>query len=181
MEGKGVLFKRFADIDVFDIELDTEDPDEIIETVASCSSRPSAASTSRTSRRPSASRSRRRSSRRMKIPVFHDDQHGTAIISGAALLNALELAGKKIDEVKVVFSGAGAAGDRLRQALRHARRAAREHRPVSTRKGVIYKGRTEDMNPYKDAVRRRRPTARTLADALRGADVFVGALGRAAS
>ena len=109
MEGKGVLFKRFADIDVFDIELNTHDPDEIIRS-SRRSSRPSAASTSRTSRRPSASTSRKTLKKIMNIPVFHDDQHGTAIISGAALINALEIVGKKIDEVKVVFAGAGAAG-----------------------------------------------------------------------
>jgi len=108
MEGKGVLFKKFADVDVFDIELDTKDPEEIIRIVRA-SSRPSAGSTSRTSK-PRVFSHRRRAEEDDDDPVFHDDQHGTAIISGAGLLNALEIVGKKIDTVKVVFSGAGAAG-----------------------------------------------------------------------
>ena len=93
MEGKGVLFKRFADIDVFDLELGTLEPDEII-APASSSSPPSAESTWKTSKRPSASSSRKSCGKTMNIPVFHDDQHGTAIISGAALLNALEIDGQ---------------------------------------------------------------------------------------
>ena len=109
MEGKGVLFKRFADIDVFDIEVEAKEIDKFCDGRARRSSPPSAASTSRTSRPPSASYIEERLKREMKIPVFHDDQHGTAIISGAALLNAAELAGKKLDKLKVVVSGAGAS------------------------------------------------------------------------
>ena len=109
MEGKACLFKKFADIDVFDLEVDAKDADSSSSTSSPRSSRRSAASTSRTSRRRSASRSRSELRKRMRIPVFHDDQHGTAIISGAALLNAAELAGKKLEEIKVVVSGAGAA------------------------------------------------------------------------
>ena len=110
--------------------------------------------------------------RTMGIPVFHDDQHGTAIISGAALLNALEVAGKRIDEVRVVFCGAGAAG--IACAKFYLSLGVRpENVLMVDTKGVIYKGRTEGMNPYKEqfAVE---TDARTLADAMRGADVFAG-------
>ena len=109
MEGKGVLFKRFAGIDVFDLEVDSHDPTRS-SVWSSYWNRLLAASTSRTSRPPSASTSKRSLKKEMGIPVFHDDQQGTAIISGAALLNAVEITGKKIDEIVVVFNGAGAAG-----------------------------------------------------------------------
>ena len=104
------------------------------------SRRPSAASTSRTSSRPSASRSRRQLKKRLKIPVFHDDQHGTAIISAAALLNALEVVGKKIDEVKVVFVRRGRVGDRLREALPRLRRRGPRTCGMVDKSGVIYRG-----------------------------------------
>ncbi len=108
MEGKGVLFKRFADIDVFDIELATEDPREIIR-VCQLLEPTFGGINLEDIKAPECFVIEEELKRTMKIPVFHDDQHGTAIISGAALLNALELAGKPIDEVKIVFSGAGAA------------------------------------------------------------------------
>ncbi len=171
MEGKGVLFKRFADIDVFDIEVDSKDPAEIIRfcqmlepTVGGINLEDIKA--------PECFQIEEELKRTMGIPVFHDDQHGTAIISGAALLNALEITGKKIDEVKVVFSGAGAAG--IACASFYLSLGVRpENLLLVDSKGVIYKGRTEGMNPYKErfAVD---TDARTLADAMRGADVFAG-------
>ena len=174
MEGKGVLFKRFADIDVFDIELDTARPGGDHPRLSSCSSRPSAASTSRTSRLPSASRSRRRCRSTMNIPVFHDDQHGTAIISGAALLNAVELVGKKIDEVKLVFSGAGAAAIACVRLYCALGRQAREPASCATPRASSTRAAPSDIEPLQGASSRPRPTSRTLADALVGADVFVG-------
>ena len=108
----------------------------------------------------------------MNIPVFHDDQHGTAIISGAGLLNALEIVGKKIDEVKVVFSGAGAAGIACAKFY-VTLGVKRENLILCDTKGVVYKGRKKGMNPYKEyfAIDTK---ARTLADAMKGADVFAG-------
>src|SRR5512140_319812 len=109
MEGKAVLFKRFADIDVFDLELNTKDPDEIVKIVQALE--PTFGGINLEDiKAPECFRIEEECKRTMKIPVFHDDQHGTAIISGAGLVNALEIVGKKIDQVKVVFSGAGAAG-----------------------------------------------------------------------
>src|SRR5262249_12946280 len=114
----------------------------------------------------------RRLKAEMSIPVFHDDQHGTAIISGAALLNALALIGKRIDEVRIVFSGAGAAA--LACAWLYLALGARRRTIVLCDKtGVVYRGRTADMDPYKGAVAADTP-ARTLAEALVGADVFIG-------
>ncbi len=171
MEGKGVLFKRFADIDVFDIELNTEDPHEIIRACQLLE--PTFGGINLEDiKAPECFEIEEELKRTMKIPVFHDDQHGTAIISGAALLNALELAGKRIDRVKVVFNGAGASG--IACAEHYVRLGVpRENIMLCDTKGVIYKGRTKGMNPYKErfAVE---TAARTLADALRGADVFVG-------
>ncbi len=171
MEGKGVLFKRFADIDVFDIEVDSHDPEEIVRfcqllepTVGGINLEDIKA--------PECFYIEEKLKQTMGVPVFHDDQHGTAIISGAALLNALEVAGKKIDDVKVVFSGAGAAG--IACATFYVALGVRpENLLLVDSKGVIYKGRTEGMNPYKErfAVE---TDARTLADAMRGADVFAG-------
>jgi malate dehydrogenase (oxaloacetate-decarboxylating)(NADP+) len=171
MEGKGVLFKRFADIDVFDLEVNSENPDDVIKfcqllepTVGGINlediKAPECFTIEETLRRT------------MSIPVFHDDQHGTAIISGAALLNALELVGKDISAVKLVFNGAGAAG--IACAEHYIRLGVkRENIVLCDTKGVVYQGRTEGMNPYKArlAVETR---ARTLADALEGADVFAG-------
>jgi len=171
MEGKGVLFKRFADIDVFDIEVDSKDPKEIIRfcqmlepTVGGINLEDIKA--------PECFEIEEELKRTMGIPVFHDDQHGTAIISGAALLNALEITGKKIEDVKVVFSGAGAAG--IACATFYISLGVRPGNLLLVdSKGVIYKGRTEGMNPYKErfAVE---TDARTLADAMQGADVFAG-------
>ena len=129
MEGKGVLFKRFADIDVFDIEIATTDPEELIRTVKLLE--PTFGGINLEDiRAPECFEIERRLKAEMNIPVFHDDQHGTAIISGAALLNALEVAGKKIGEARIVFSGAGAAALVLRPPLPEARRPAGERHPL---------------------------------------------------
>ena len=171
MEGKGVLFKRFADIDVFDLEVATTDPEEFIRTVRLLE--PTFGGINLEDiRAPECFEIERRLKAEMNIPVFHDDQHGTAIISGAALLNALAVAGKRLGEARIVFSGAGAA------ALSCARLylelgARRENVILCDRQGVIWRGRTEDMDPYKQEFVSDTP-ARTLAEALVGADVFVG-------
>jgi malate dehydrogenase (oxaloacetate-decarboxylating)(NADP+) len=171
MEGKGVLFKRFADIDVFDIELATHDPREVIRTCQLLE--PTFGGINLEDiKAPECFLIEEELRRTMKIPVFHDDQHGTAIISAAALLNALEIAGKDIGQVRVVFNGAGASA--IACAKHYMRLGVqRENILMCDTHGVIYSGREEGMNPYKEmfAVETR---ARTLADALRGADVFFG-------
>ncbi|MCB0547891.1 MAG: NADP-dependent malic enzyme [Phaeodactylibacter sp.] len=172
MEGKGVLFKRFADIDVFDIELDTEDPEEIIKTVQYLS--PTFGGINLEDiKAPECFRIEEELKKRLDIPVFHDDQHGTAIISGAALMNALELVEKDIDKVKAVFSGAGAAG--IACANFYIRLGIKPENILMTdSRGVLWKGRgDEGDNHYKDAFFRE-TEARTLADAVRGADIFCG-------
>src|SRR5579871_3161919 len=148
MEGKGVLFKRFADIDVFDIELATENPDEIIRTCQLLE--PTFGGINLEDiKAPECFYIEEELRRTMKIPVFHDDQHGTAIISGAALLNALELAGKRIEDVKVVFNGAGASG--ISCAEHYVKLGVtRENIMMCDTGGVIYKGRVKGMNPYKE-------------------------------
>jgi malate dehydrogenase (oxaloacetate-decarboxylating)(NADP+) len=171
MEGKAVLFKRFADVNVFDIELNTKDPDEIIKvcqllepTFGGINLEDIAA--------PDCFYIEDTLRKTMKIPVFHDDQHGTAIITGAALLNALEVAGKDIAKVRVVFNGAGAAG--IATADHYERLGVkRENILFCDTKGVIYKGRTAGMNKYKDRIAIE-SACRTLTDAMKGADVFVG-------
>ncbi len=171
MEGKGVLFKRFADIDVFDIELATEDPREIIR--ACQLMEPTFGGINLEDiKAPECFMIEEELKRTMHIPVFHDDQHGTAIISGAALLNALELTGKKIDEIKVVFNGAGASGI---SCARHYERLGvkRENIIMCDTNGVIHRGRTKGMNPYKERFATD-SAARTLTEALVGADVFFG-------
>jgi malate dehydrogenase (oxaloacetate-decarboxylating)(NADP+) len=171
MEGKGVLFKSFADIDVFDIELDTEDTKEIIRTCQLLE--PTFGGINLEDiKAPQCFEIEDELKRTMKIPVFHDDQHGTAIISGAALLNALEVAGKAIDKVKVVFNGAGASG--VACADHYIRLGVKpENIILCDTKGVIYVGRKKGMNPQKERFARE-TEARTLADAVRGADIFVG-------
>jgi malate dehydrogenase (oxaloacetate-decarboxylating)(NADP+) len=171
MEGKGVLFKRFADIDVFDIELATEDPKEVIR-VCQILEPTFGGINLEDIKAPECFEIEEELKRTLKIPVFHDDQHGTAIISGAALINALYLVGKKIEDVKIVFSGAGASA--ISCAKHYIRLGARpENILMCDTKGVIYEGRTEGMNKYK-AEFARKTEARTLADAMKGADVFVG-------
>ncbi|HEX3525569.1 MAG TPA: NADP-dependent malic enzyme [Thermoanaerobaculia bacterium] len=171
MEGKGVLFKRFADIDVFDLEIATTDPEELIRTVKLLE--PTFGGINLEDiRAPDCFEIERRLKAEMSIPVFHDDQHGTAIISGAALLNALELTGKPFGDVRIVFSGAGAAA--LSCAKLYMKLGARrENIIVCDSHGVIYAGRTERMDRYKQdfAVE---TGLRTLTEALVGADVFIG-------
>jgi len=171
MEGKGVLFKRFAGIDVFDIELDTHDPQEIIRTCQLLE--PTFGGINLEDiKAPECFEIETTLKETMEIPVFHDDQHGTAIIGAAGLVNALELVGKKPEDVRVVFSGAGASAI---SSARHFMRLGVKHENMMMcdSKGVIYKGRTEGMNKYKEewAVE---TEARTLVDAMNGADVFVG-------
>ena len=174
MEGKGVLFKRFADIDVFDIEIDTLDPEEIIRTCELIA--PSFGGINLEDiRAPECFVIEKELKRRLDIPVFHDDQHGTAIISGAALLNALQLVEKKIDEVEVVFSGAGASGLACARLYRDLGVRA-ENILLCDSRGVIYDGR-DGVNAYK-AEFSRSTDKRTISDALDGADVFVGLSGR---
>ncbi len=171
MEGKGVLFKRFADIDVFDIELATENPKEIIRACQLLE--PTFGGINLEDiKAPECFEIEEELKRTMKIPVFHDDQHGTAIISGAALVNALEIVGKRLDQIKMAMNGAGAAA--ISCAEHYIRLGVkRENITVCDTKGVIYTGRTENMNKYK-ARFARDTDARTLADAMRGADVVVG-------
>lgn len=171
MEGKAVLFKRFADIDVFDIELATEDPRDIIRACQLLE--PTFGGINLEDiKAPECFAIEEELKRTMKIPVFHDDQHGTAIISGAALLNALELTGKRIDQVRVVFNGAGASGI---SCARHYERLGvkRENILMCDTNGVIYLGRTKGMNPYKERFAAN-TDLRTLAEAIKGADVFFG-------
>jgi malate dehydrogenase (oxaloacetate-decarboxylating)(NADP+) len=171
MEGKGVLFKRFADIDVFDIELATEDPAEVIRACQLLE--PTFGGINLEDiKAPECFEIEEELRRTMKIPVFHDDQHGTAIISGAALLNAVGLAGKRLEDVRIVFSGAGASA--ISCANHYIRMGARlENIMMCDTKGVIYAGRTAGMNKYKQKFARE-TEARTLEDAMKGADVFIG-------
>ncbi|MGH7724715.1 MAG: NADP-dependent malic enzyme [Candidatus Eiseniibacteriota bacterium] len=171
MEGKGVLFKKFADIDVFDLEVDATDPDEFIRVVAALE--PTFGGINLEDLRgPDCFHIEAELTKRLSIPVFHDDQHGTAIISAAAFLNALELVGKKADEVRVVFSGAGAAG--IGCAKLYLELGVKpENLLLCDSQGVLYEGRPNGLNPWK-APFVRKTTARTLADAVKDADVFVG-------
>ena len=171
MEGKGVLFKRFADIDVFDIEVDAANPEAFIETVASIAPTFGGINLEDIAA-PHCFEIERRLIERLSIPVFHDDQHGTAIIIAAGLLNALELQGKQIGQARIVCVGAGAAGIasmRLLQAL-----GARNILMVD-RKGVVHDGR-DDLNAYKQAFAVQ-TDRRSLLDAMQGADVFIGVSG----
>ena len=170
MEGKGVLFKIFADIDVFDLELDTKDPDKFVETVKILAPTFGGVNLEDISA-PDCFYIEKRLREELDIPIMHDDQHGTAIITGAALLNATELVGKKLSEVRVVFNGAGASAiscARLYLALG----VTPENLIMCDSKGVIHDGRddlTTEKLDFKRATKHR-----TLADALVGADVFVG-------
>jgi malate dehydrogenase (oxaloacetate-decarboxylating)(NADP+) len=171
MEGKANLFKQFSDLDVFDLEVGSEDPDDVIKfcqllepTVGGINLEDI--------RAPDCFYIEEKLRETLKIPVFHDDQHGTAIISGAALINALEIVEKDIGSIRVVFSGAGAAA--IATAEHYVRLGAnRENILLVDRKGVIYKGRPGTLDPYK-AKFANETNARTIADALKGADVFVG-------
>ncbi|MDO5613925.1 MAG: NADP-dependent malic enzyme [Paracoccus sp. (in: a-proteobacteria)] len=171
MEGKAVLFKRFADVNAIDIELDTEDPEEIIQAVRLMG--PSFGGINLEDiKAPECFIIESRLKEMMDIPVFHDDQHGTAVICAAGLINALELSGKRIEDCKVVLNGAGAAGIACLELIK-AMGARNENCIMCDTKGVIYQGRTEGMNQWKSA-HAVVTEARSLEDAMRGADVFLG-------
>jgi malate dehydrogenase (oxaloacetate-decarboxylating)(NADP+) len=171
MEGKGNLFKVFADLDVFDLEVNSQDPADVIRFCQLLE--PSVGGINLEDiKAPECFVIEETLRKTMRIPVFHDDQHGTAIISGAALLNALEVVGKKIDEVRVVFSGAGASA--IASATHYLRLGVKqEHIVMCDKAGVIYEGRTEHLDPYK-ARFANATKARTITEALVDADVFVG-------
>ncbi len=171
MEGKSVLFKRFAGIDAFDIEINTTDPDEVIKTVKYLE--PTFGGINLEDiKAPECFYIEEELKKQTDIPVFHDDQHGTAIISGAGLLNACELVGKDISELTMAFNGAGASAIACAEFF-ISLGAKRENIIMCDSRGVIYKGRKENMNPQKQrfAVKTK---ARTLKDAIKGADAFVG-------
>ena len=171
MEGKGVLFKRFADIDVFDIEVDEKDIDKFCQVVKALE--PTFGGVNLEDiKAPECFEIETRLKKEMKIPVFHDDQHGTAIISTAALMNACELTGKKMPDMKVVFSGAGASAIACANMMIRAG-VKLENLWLCDTKGLVYTGRKEGMNVYKE--RFAKPSDwRTLADTIKDADVFVG-------
>jgi malate dehydrogenase (oxaloacetate-decarboxylating)(NADP+) len=171
MEGKGVLFKRFADVDVFDIEVDTSDPDKII-MIGQLMAPTFGGINLEDIKAPECFYIEEELEKTTDIPVFHDDQHGTAIISGAGLLNALEINGKKMEDVKIVINGAGAAGIACGEFY-IGLGAKRENITMCDSRGVIYKGRGAGMNPYKERFAQE-TDKRTLADAFEGADVFMG-------
>ncbi len=171
MEGKSVLFKKFAGIDVFDIEIDERDPDKLVDIIASLE--PTFGGINLEDiKAPECFIVERKLRARMKIPVFHDDQHGTAITVGAAILNGLKVVGKDIGKVKLVVSGAGAAALACLNLLVDLG-LQRSNIVVTDIKGVVYKGRKEEMDPEKErfAVETR---ARTLGEVIDGADVFLG-------
>jgi malate dehydrogenase (oxaloacetate-decarboxylating)(NADP+) len=171
MEGKGCLFKKFAGIDVFDIEINETDPQKIVEIVAALE--PTFGGINLEDiKAPECFEIETKLRERMKIPVFHDDQHGTAIVAAAAILNGLKVVGKQIDQVKLVCSGAGAAAIACLDLL-VGLGVRKENILVTDSKGVLHEGRLASM----DASKRRyaRPTdARTLTDAVKGSDVFLG-------
>jgi malate dehydrogenase (oxaloacetate-decarboxylating)(NADP+) len=171
MEGKGILFKKFADIDVFDIEINSKNPDDVIRACELLE--PTFGGINLEDiKAPECFYIEEELKKRLKIPVFHDDQHGTAVISGAAFLNALEIVGKDISKVRVVFCGGGAAAIACANLYLNLG-VKRENVIMADSKGVIYKGRKEGMNPYKEryAVE---TSMRSIGEALEGADAFVG-------
>jgi malate dehydrogenase (oxaloacetate-decarboxylating)(NADP+) len=171
MEGKAVLFKKFAGIDVFDIEVDQNDVGKLVDVV--CSLEPTFGGINLEDiKAPECFEVEEQCRARMNIPVFHDDQHGTAIIVAAAVLNALELAGKQLSDVRIVTSGAGAAALACLNLL-VSLGARVDNITVTDIKGVVYKGRTELMDRWKD-VYAQETEARTLAEVIPGADVFIG-------
>ena len=171
MEGKGILFKRFADIDVFDIELKTEDPDEIIKACQLLE--PTFGGINLEDiKAPECFYIEEELKKTMNIPVFHDDQHGTAIISSAALINALHLVDKKMEDIRIVVNGAGASANSCAK-LAIALGVQPNNMIMCDTKGVIYKGRVEGMNPYKELFAADTPF-RSLEEAANGADVLFG-------
>jgi malate dehydrogenase (oxaloacetate-decarboxylating)(NADP+) len=171
MEGKAVLFKRFAGVNVFDIEINSHDPDEIIK-VCQLLEPTFGGINLEDIKAPECFYIEETLKKTMKIPVFHDDQHGTAIISGAALLNALEVVGKDISKIRLVINGAGASA--VATAEHYIRLGMkRENITLCDTKGVVYKGRTAGMNPYKERFAQD-TKLRTLAEAMVGTDMFLG-------
>ncbi|PHQ86772.1 MAG: NADP-dependent malic enzyme, partial [Thalassobium sp.] len=171
MEGKAVLFKRFADVNSIDIELDTEDPDAFCNAVRLMG--PTFGGINLEDiKAPECFIIEQRLKEEMDIPVFHDDQHGTAVICAAGLLNALHLSGKKIEDVRIVVNGAGAAGIACIELIK-SMGARHDNCILCDTKGAIYQGRTEGMNQWKSA-HAAKTDARTLEDAMIGADVFLG-------
>jgi malate dehydrogenase (oxaloacetate-decarboxylating)(NADP+) len=171
MEGKAVLFKKFADIDVFDIEINEKDPEKLVEIIASLE--PTFGGINLEDiKAPDCFFVERKLRERMQIPVFHDDQHGTAIVVGAALLNGLKVAGKDIKQVKLVTSGAGAAALACLGLLVKLG-VPRENIWVTDLAGVVYEGRAELMDPDK-AVFAQKTSQRKLAEVIEGADIFLG-------
>ena len=171
MEGKSVLFKRFADVNSIDIELDTEDPEEFIKAVRLMA--PTFGGINLEDiKAPECFIIEQRLKEECDIPVFHDDQHGTAVICAAGLINALHLSGKKIEDVKIVLNGAGAAGIACLELIK-SMGAKHDNCIMCDTKGVIYQGRTEGMNQWKSA-HAAVTDARTLEDAMKDADVFLG-------
>lgn len=173
MEGKAVLFKRFADVDVFDIEVDAETPEQFIETVARIAPTFGGINLEDIAA-PHCFAIEEALVERLNIPVFHDDQHGTAIIVAAGLLNAIELQGKRLEEVKIVCLGAGAAGIASMRLLLNLG-MTKENLTLVDRKGVVHSGR-DDLNVYKREFARG-TEQRTLGEAMAGADVFIGVSG----
>src|SRR6266446_6803477 len=171
MEGKAVLFKKFAGIDCFDIEVDERDPEKLVEIIAALE--PTFGGINLEDiKAPECFHIERKLRERMKIPVFHDDQHGTAIIVGAAVLNGLRVVGKDLARVKLVCSGAGAAALACLDLLVGLGLKA-DNVWISDIKGVVYQGRKEEMDPNKARYARKTP-ARTLAEIIPGADIFLG-------
>lgn len=169
MEGKAVLFKRFADVDAVDIEINTKDPDKVVETAALIGGGFGGINLEDI-KAPECFYIESELKKRLDIPVFHDDQHGTAVVVAAGLINGLELTGRKIGDVRLVVNGAGAAAVACASLLREM---GVKHIIMCDSKGVIYKGRKEGMNPFKESFAAETPL-RTLADAVKGADVFLG-------
>lgn len=169
MEGKAVLFKRFGDVDAIDIEIDSHDPDKVVE-AAALTATGFGGINLEDIKAPECFYIETELKKRLSIPVFHDDQHGTAVVVAAGLVNGLKLTGKKIEDVKLVVNGAGAAAIACASLLRSM---GVKDITMCDSKGVIYKGRAAGMNPYKESFAAE-TAARTLAEAVNGADVFLG-------
>ena len=169
MEGKAVLFKRFADVDAVDIEINTKDPDKVIETAALIGDGFGGINLEDI-KAPECFYIESELKKRLNIPVFHDDQHGTAVVVAAGVINGLELTGRKIGDIRLVVNGAGAAAVACTSLLKEM---GVKNIVMCDSKGVIYKGRTEGMNPFKEKFAAE-TSDRTLANAVKGADVFLG-------
>jgi len=170
MEGKAALFKKFAGIDVFDIEIEERDPDKLIDIIASLEATFGGINLEDI-KAPECFKVESQLKKRMNIPVFHDDQHGTAVVTAAAVINGLEIVNKKLSAVKVAVSGAGSAAFSCLDLLKKLG-LKKENILVTDRMGVIYQGRSKDLDPSK-ANYAVDTTARTLADAVKGADIFL--------